>query len=107
MSKSSAEAEYRSMSNTTSELIWLEGLFRDLYVQILLPIKLYCDSTSTQHIAENEVFQERTKHLKINCHFIREYVDSDFIRISHISTFIQLVDILTKPLDAAQRKFLK
>nr|XP_017224964.1 PREDICTED: uncharacterized mitochondrial protein AtMg00810-like [Daucus carota subsp. sativus] len=105
VSKSSAEAEYRSMSYTTSELIWLEGLFRDLYVQIPLPIKLYCDNTSTWHIAENKIFQERTKHLKIDCHFIREYVDSDFIRISHISTFIQLANILTKPLDAAQHKF--
>lgn len=106
VSKSSAESEYRSMSYTTSELIWLEGLLQDLHVQVPLPIPFYCDNTSAQHIAENQIFQERTKHLKIDCHFIREYVDSNFINLTHINTFLQLADILTKPLDATHHKFL-
>ena len=106
VSKSSAEAEYRSMSYTTSEIIWLEGLLQDLHITVPRPINLYCDNTSAQHIAENQIFQERTKHLKIDCHFIREYVQSQFLKIVHISTFIQLADILTKPLDAAHHKFL-
>ena len=94
------------MSYTTSKLIYLKGFLRDLCDQIPLPIDLYCDNTSAHHIAKKQIFQERTKHLKINCHFILDYVDSEFIRISHISTFIELADILTKPLDAAHHKFL-
>ena len=96
------------MSYTTSEMIWLEGLLQDLHVHVPKPINLYCDNSSAQHIyiAENQIFPERTKHLKIDCHFIRKYVQSLFLQIVHISTFIQLADILTKPLDAAHHKFL-
>ena len=57
-------------------------------VQVPKPIKLYCDNTSARNIAENQIFQERTKHLKIDCHIIREYVDSQFLCISHIISHI-------------------
>lgn len=93
------------MSYTTSELIWLHGLMQDLKVSIPLPMDLFCDNLSSKYIVENKVFQERTKHLKVDCHFIRDYVDSNFTNIHHIQTFVQLVDILTKPLAAPQHKF--
>ena len=56
VSKSSAESEYRSMSYTTSEVVWLEGLLRDLGVCTMLPISLCCDNKSAQHLAANPVF---------------------------------------------------
>lgn len=68
-SKSSAKAEYRSMSNTASKVVWLEGLIQDL-MQVKLPIYLYCDNTTAEHIAKNQVFHERTKHLKRDCHYV-------------------------------------
>lgn len=106
VSKSTAEAEYRSMSYTTSELIWLEGLFQDLKVQIPTPINVYCDNIAAKYIAEHQVFQERTKHLRMDCHFVRDFVNSEFIKIYHIRTFLQLADIMTKPLSAALHKEL-
>ncbi|KAL8132882.1 hypothetical protein AgCh_008381 [Apium graveolens] len=106
VSKSTAEAEYRSMSYTTSELVWLEGLFIDLKISIPTPINLYCDNIAAKYIAEHQIFQERTKHLHMDCHFVRDFVNSGFIKIFHIRTFLQLADIMTKPLSAGQHKEL-
>lgn len=94
------------MSYTTSEVIWLEGLLQDLQVKVPTPIHLYCDNTAAKYIAEHQIFQERTKHLKIDCHFIRDHVTSGFLKIFHIRTFLQLADLLTKPLTAAHHKEL-
>ena len=55
-SKSTCEAEYRSMSYATSELIWLHGLLADLHIHVPQPIKLSCDNTAAQYIAKNQVF---------------------------------------------------
>lgn len=105
-SKSTCEAEYRSMSYTTSELIWLEGLLADLHVKIPQPIDLFCDNIAAKYLAENQVFQERTKHLKIDCHFVRDYVVSGFIKILHVRSALQLADILTKALGSDHHHFL-
>ena len=58
VSRSSAEAEYRSLVMTTCELKWLKGLLLTLGVDHPSPIKLYCDSQAALHIAANPVFHE-------------------------------------------------
>ncbi|KAL2933517.1 Retrovirus-related Pol polyprotein from transposon TNT 1-94 [Bienertia sinuspersici] len=106
VSKSSAEAEYRSMSSTASEIVWLEGLLQDLQVQAFLPIQFYCDNKSAEHLAQNPKFHDKTKHLKRDMHYIREQVKEGFIETSHVSSSQQLADLLTKPLNSTQHKLL-
>ena len=79
VSRSSAEAEYRSLASTVAEVIWLIGMFRELGVEIELPVKLHSDSKAALQIAANPVFHERTKHIDIDCHFIREKIQSGLV----------------------------
>lgn len=71
-----AKAEYRSMATTICELKWLKGLLHSLGVVYSGPMKLFCDSQAAIHIATNPVFHERTKHIEVDCHFIRDEVQS-------------------------------
>lgn len=107
VSKSSTDAEYRSMSHTTSELVSLVGLLHDFQVFLtLIPITLYCDNVVAQHIAANPVFHDKTNHFKIDCHYVREDVQFGFIQTQHVSSLMQIVDIMTKARESVQHRFL-
>ena len=72
VSRSSAEAEYRSLATLTAEVVWVNNLFKELGMNVHGPTIIYCDSKAAMQIATNPVFHERTKHIEIDCHFIRE-----------------------------------
>ncbi|CAJ2643328.1 unnamed protein product [Trifolium pratense] len=98
VSRSSSEAEYRALSTAACELQWLLFLLRGLGVSCARAPALYCDNQSAIHIAANPVFHERTKHLEIDCHFVRDKVQQGLFRLLPISTKSQLADFFTKAL---------
>ncbi|KAK8930886.1 RNA polymerase sigma factor sigC [Platanthera zijinensis] len=98
VARSSAEAEYQTMTAVVSELTCLESLLNDLGLKISSPTTLFCDSQATIHIAKNPVFHERTKHIEVDCHLIREKVQSKKIELEHVPDTEQVADILTKAL---------
>lgn len=106
VSKSSAEAEYRSLATIVTVLVWLVGLLTELDMKIKLSVKVYSDSKAAIQLAANPVYHERTKHIEIDCHFIREKLQQNLIDINYISTQQQPADILTKGLSRAQHEFL-
>ncbi|XP_072056243.1 uncharacterized protein [Arachis hypogaea] len=95
---SSSEVEYRALALATREAQWLSYVLQDLGVPITKPINLYCDSNSAIYIATNPVFHERTKHIEVDCHIVRDKLQEKFIHLLPISTNNQAADILTKPL---------
>jgi hypothetical protein len=102
VSRSSSEAEYRALSTATCELVWILYLLRDLKIICTRPPVLYCDNQSALHIASNPVFHERTKHLDIDCHLVREKVQQGMLRLLPIPTQEQVADCLTKALPVAK-----
>ena len=100
VSKSSAETEYRAMASTCCEVVWLRTLLQDLQVTPHIAL-LYCDSKAALHIAANSVFHERTKHIDIDCHVVREKIQLGIIQTFHVSSQHQLADIFTKALGSS------
>lgn len=98
VSRRSAEAEYRALSTTVCELLWISYLLKDLQLSIITPIPLSCDSQAVLHIVANPVFHERTKHLAIDCHLVRDQYKLGFVHPQHVSSACQLADFFTKPL---------
>ncbi|GJX13713.1 ribonuclease H-like domain-containing protein, partial [Tanacetum coccineum] len=82
LSKSSAEAKYRAMAFITSEVTWILKVLKDLNWDQVLPVNLFCETQAAIKIAANHVFHERTKHLEIELHFVRENFLSGVIKTS-------------------------
>ena len=98
VARSSAEAEFRSMAQGICELLWMKIILDDLKIRYEEPMKLFCDNKSAISIAHNPVQHDRTKHIEIDRHFIKEKLDSGVITTTYIPSEHQLADVLTKGL---------
>lgn len=84
------------MSSASSEIVWLRGLLADLGVNLQSPTPLHADNTSAIQIASNPVFHERTKHIEVDCHYIRKLLVNGTFPLTHVSSHDQTANILTK-----------
>ncbi|GAA0157903.1 transmembrane signal receptor [Lithospermum erythrorhizon] len=84
VSRSFVEVEYISVAFADCELQWLTYLLADLKVPIEQPIPLWCDNQSTIYNTENPVFHERTKHIEMDCHTIRDQYKRGFVKSLHV-----------------------
>jgi hypothetical protein len=107
VSRSSTEAEYRSLSTTTAELFWLRMLFKELGIPLSVAPVLWCDNVSALALASNPVFHARTKHIEVDYHFIREKVLNRDIILKFISTLDQVADVFTKGLPSPRFLYLR
>ena len=98
VARSSAEAEFRAVAHGICELLWLNKLLEELKIIIDVPMKLYCDNKAAINIAHNPVHHDRTKHVEVDRHFIKEKIESGLICMTFVPTTKQLADILTKGL---------
>jgi hypothetical protein len=102
VSRSSAETEFRSMALGICELLWMKIILEDLRINWDEPMKLYCYNKLAVVIAHNPVQHDRTKHVEIDRHFIKEKLESGLICTFYVPTGEQLADynnlISAKPL---------
>ncbi|GKV33750.1 hypothetical protein SLEP1_g42213 [Rubroshorea leprosula] len=106
VSKSTAEAEYRAMSSSCSELTWLRGFLQTLTFPTP-PSPFYADNMSSIRIASNPVFRERTKHIEVDCHFIRNMYLAGAITLPYIASEHQIADIFTKAMTIARHNGIR
>ena len=91
------------MAISTCEIVLILYLLKDLQVDHNREALLFCDSQAALHIGSNLVFHERTKHIEIGCHVVRDKVVLErVIKLIHVRTQSQLSDLLTKALGHKQ-----
>jgi hypothetical protein len=98
VARSSTEAEYRALADTTAELLWLRWLLQDLGIDCSTAVPIHCDNRSAIQIAHNDVFHERTKHIEIDCHFVCHHLLQGTLQLRSVSSQDQLADIFTIPM---------
>jgi hypothetical protein len=99
VSLSSTEAEYKALSDSCKEGLWLRHLLTELHLRSNDPIPVHVDNEGgAEALAKNPEHHARTKHIHARYHFIRECVQDESISLLHVSTADMLADMLTKPL---------
>ena len=98
VSKSSVEVEYRGVSNVVSETCWIRNLLLELHCPIPTATLVYCNNVSTVYLSGNPTHHECTKHIEMDIHFVREKVQYGDVRVLHVLSQYQIVDIFIKRL---------
>ncbi|GKA93732.1 ribonuclease H-like domain-containing protein, partial [Tanacetum coccineum] len=98
LSHSSAEPEYQGVANAVAETCWLCNLLRELHTPLSTATLVYCDNVSVVYLSSNPVQHQRTKHIEIDIHFVRDLVAVGHIRVLHVPSRYQFADIFTNGL---------
>lgn len=96
VARSSAEAKFRGMVHEICELLWIRRILKDLDIELKTPMNLYCDNEAAVKIANNPVQHDRTKHVEIDRHFIKDHLEKKTVELPHVTSKEQLADMLTK-----------
>ena len=86
VSLSSAEAEYRGVANVVAKACWIRQLLDELHRPLPHATLVYCDNISAVYLSTNLVHHQRTKHVEIDIHFVRERVALGAVRVLHVPT---------------------
>ncbi|GJX89075.1 ribonuclease H-like domain-containing protein [Tanacetum coccineum] len=101
LSHSSAKAEYHGVANAVAETCWLRNLLRKLHTLLSSATLVYCDNISAVYLSCNLVQHQRTKHIEIDIHFVRDLFAVGQVRVLHVPSRYQFADIFTKGLPSA------
>lgn len=94
------------MATITSKIVWLIALLKTFGLEHNQAASLYYGRKAAIYIDANPVFHQRTKHIEIDCHFIREKIQDGVIKTFHVPTRHQIVDFFTKALGHKQFHYL-
>nr|GEU68003.1 NBS-containing resistance-like protein [Tanacetum cinerariifolium] len=104
LSRSSAEAEYRGVVNVVAETARLRNILHELHMPLLSATLVYCDNVSAIYLIVNPVPHQRTKHIEIDIHLVRDMVVRVQVRDLHVPSRYQYADIFTKRLPSTLLK---
>ncbi|GKA80412.1 ribonuclease H-like domain-containing protein [Tanacetum coccineum] len=98
LSRSNAEAEYRGVANVVAGTSWIHNLLRELHNPLFTATLVYCDNISAVYMSANPVQHQRTKHIEIDIHFVRDNVAVGHVRVLHVPSRLRYADLFTKGL---------
>jgi hypothetical protein len=104
---STAEAEYIALSEGAREATWLRRVGHDLGVTSPWPIPIHLDNQAALSLGGSGADSSRTKHIDVHCHFVRQQVAREVLRLVYIPTAENPADLLTKPLPKPRFKMLR
>eukprot|EP00253_Pinus_taeda_P011054 PITA_11054 len=104
---SSTEAEYRGAVNATIQAIWLQHFLSELGISVHHPTVIWCDNQSTLKFCRDPMQRQRTKHIEIHMHFIRELIHDGIIDLQYCPSSEQIADIFTKNFTEHKFRFLR
>ncbi|XP_059668799.1 SNF2 domain-containing protein CLASSY 3-like [Cornus florida] len=96
VARSSADVEFRSIAHGVCELLWLRMMLGELGYLVRESIKLYCDNNAAISIAHNPVQCDKTKHIEVDRHFMKDKLRLGLICTPYVNTHDQVADVLTK-----------
>ncbi|CAJ2640159.1 unnamed protein product [Trifolium pratense] len=100
---STTQAEYIALVEGVKEAIWLKGMIGEMGISQGC-VKIHCDSQSAIHLANHQVYHERTKHIDIRLHFVRDMIETKEIMVQKIASEENPADMFTKSLPRAKFK---
>ena len=95
---STTEAEYIAACSACSEAVWIRKMLSVLFDAKMDVTNILCDNQSCIKMTENPVFHDKSKHIEIKYHFIRDMVQKGAVKLKYVPTEEQVADVLTKPL---------
>jgi len=87
--------------------VWLRRVVEKLGIKENSSTVIICDNSSTIQLSKNPVFHEKSKHIDVRFHFLRDLVNEGVVELSHCSSQNQIVDIMTKPIKLEQFEKLR
>ncbi|GAU50946.1 hypothetical protein TSUD_411390 [Trifolium subterraneum] len=100
---STTQAEYIALVEGVKEAIWLKGMIGEMGINQGC-VKIHCDSQSAIHLANHQVYHERTKHIDIRLHFVRDMIETKEIIVEKVASEENPADMFTKSLPRVKFK---
>ena len=97
---STAEAEYIAAGEAVKELLWYRSWISEVFHEYVCGT-IHCDNTAAITLTENDSIHDRSKHIRLRYHFIRDEIYKEHVKIQWIKSIKQQADILTKPLNTS------
>ena len=107
MALSIAEVEYAVACSSSCEVVWLRKLLSNLFDLQLDATCIYCDNQSCVKLSENPIFHDKSKHIEIKYHYIRDIVQRGAVKLQYIAMDDQIADVLKNPLARVKFEYFR
>ena len=104
---STAEAEYVAACSDSCEAVWMRKLLSDLFDLQLGATCIYCDNQSCVKLSKNPIFHDKSKHIAIKYHYIRDMVKRGAVKLQYVGTEEYIADVLMKPLARVKFEYFR